>query len=319
MGDCIKSLESLEILVKAPASIANLGPGFDIASMAIDAFNDIVMVKACPGSGNLKVVSKDHKVPHNERNTAYAAAEALMNKYGINEYDIKVLINKGIPVSVGLGSSGASAAATVYALNKLFNLEASYSDLIYCAGLGEAIVSGEPHYDNVSASLIGGVVFLDPETMEIFRVDAPDVYISIVIPHIYVNSLKTKYARELLPKYVSLRKHVIQSAKLAKLILGAALKDPLLFGKGVSSDHIVEEKRSAMIPNYYEAKKSAIEAGALGFNISGAGPTVFAICSSHNTATKVSLTIREVFEKHGINAEYFIAKPSNTGAKVIEK
>lgn len=315
----LKELVNASLKVEAPASIANIGPCFDIASIAISLFKDEVEVEVKEGSGNVEVKVVNKTIPEGNQNTAYGAAKSLIESYNLNNIDVTIKVKKGIPVAAGLGSSGATAAAVTFALSKLLNIDLSNEEMVYHAGNGESIVSGTPHYDNVSASLFGGLVLVDPGTMKFIKLKAPNFYLALITPEIKFGSeLKTKIARSILPKTIDMRTHVAQSFQVAKLVFGLLSNNLKFIGEAVSSDFIVERERSKLIPFYWEAKKLALSEGALGFNISGAGPTMFAVCSSEDTASNVAKAVSEFFISNSINASHYVTTPSQSGAKVVE-
>ncbi len=315
-GDAAK-----HVTVKAPGSIANLGPGFDILAIAISEFQDIVEVSLTPGNSKIHVTSKGFNIPSGEHNVAYAVAKGFMEKYGIGDVDLHIRVVKGVPPASGLGSSGATSAATAFALSKLFKLNLSDEELMYLAGLGEAFATGSPHYDNVAASLFGGFVIIDANRGRAYSFK-PNVKLSIaiVIPKLYefMNRRKTEYARSLLPRQIDLDTHIKQSSSLAKLIYALFTNNVELFGEAISTDFIVEPHRAKMIPYYYELKKLALEHGALGFNISGAGPSVFSIHRTSEEAKYVGEKLSEFLINKGVECSYIVSHVSESGVKVVE-
>jgi homoserine kinase len=313
----LKEVVSASLRVEAPASIANLGPCFDIASVAISSFKDEVEVKVEEGNGNVEVEVVNETLPEGNQNTAYGAAKSLIESYNIDNLDVLIKVKKGIPVAAGLGSSGATASAVTFGLSRLLNINLSDEEMVYHAGNGESVVSGVPHYDNVSASLFGGIVLVDPSTMKVIKLNAPNFYLALITPKIKLVNFKTKLARGILPNTVDLRTHVVQSFQVARLIVGVLNNNLKLIGEAASSDFIVEKERSKLIPFYWEAKKLALSEGALGFNISGAGPTVFAVCSSESIANNVAKAVSEFFIDHGVAASRCVTTPSRFGAKIV--
>lgn len=307
-------------MVKAPASIANLGPGFDILAMAIDGLYDVVNVTVKPGTGTVRVVSTGFNVPSGERNAAYAVAREFISKYGVHGVDVHIEVIKGIPPACGLGSSGATAAATAYALSRILDLGVEEEELLYLAGVGELHVAGSLHYDNVAASLFGGVVIVDPESRKVLkhtpRMRVPVAVVAPLIPGLRC-ARKTEYARSLLPGQVELGVHVKQTSALAKLIYALFTDDLELLGKSISVDYIAEPCRSKLIPYYYELKELALKNGALGFNISGAGPSVFFIHRSLEEAKATGELLVEFLESKGVDASLYVSTVSPNGAELL--
>ncbi|MEM1613264.1 MAG: homoserine kinase [Desulfurococcaceae archaeon] len=306
--------------MRAPASIANLGPGFDILAMAIDGPYDTVSVTVRPGPGIIHVTSMGFDVPSGELNVAYAVTREFISKYRLRGVDVHVEVVKGVPPACGLGSSGATAAAVVYALSRVFNLNIGEKDLLHLAGTGELYVAGSLHYDNVAASLFGGVVIVDPESREVLKY-TPKVRIpvAIVTPQIprlrYVR--KTEYARSLLPKHVELGTHVKQTSALARLIYALLTNNLELLGKSISIDYIAEPYRSKLIPYYCELKELALRNGAPGFNISGAGPSVFFIHRNIEEARRTGELLVEFLKSKGVDAFLYVSTVSPDGAKPL--
>lgn len=303
------------ILVESPASIANLGPGFDILALAIDGLHDRVLVEAVDGS-EIEVAAD--KTPSGRGNSAYAVAEYMLRKYSLR-CGVRIRVQKGVPVSAGLGSSGATSAAVAYALNELYALNLPPEELLEAAAEGEYMVSGAKHYDNVAASLLGGLVVVGKETgLGVLRLDPPEVWLGVVIIRSGIKG-KTGLARSLLPKRVGLRKHVAQTSALAMLLVSAYLRDPVLFGRAVSVDLVAEPVRKTMIPLYDELKATAIKEGAMGFNISGAGPSVFVVHVNRGEAERIATILAYRLRSEGVEARPLVVRPSKAGAVILDR
>lgn len=274
-----------------------------------------------PGSGRIDVESKGFNVPSGEHNAAYAVAQGFIERYGVKGVDLHIRVVKGVPPALGLGSSGATSAATAFALSKLFQLDIGDYELLYLSGLGEAFTSSSPHYDNVAASLFGGFVIVDLNRGRVYTFK-PNmrIGIAIVTPKLqeFVGKRKTEYARSLLPKQIDLDVYVKQSSSLAKLVYAMLSNNIELFGEAVSTDFIVEPYRARMIPYYYELKKLAHDYGALGFNISGAGPSVFSVHRTLEEAKYVGEKLRDFLISRGVECDCIVSHVSETGARVIE-
>ena len=314
----IRSEKKVRVVVEAPASIANLGPGFDVLAMAIDSFKDIVELVAKLGSGKIVVKVEGFKVPEGKENVAYGVIREAINKYGLDGIDFYVKIIKGVPPALGLGSSGATSAATAYALSLALNLGLDGKELIKLAGSGEAMVAGLPHYDNVSASILGGVVLIDPESIEVLKIEPKKTFwIAIVSPDIPRSPKKTYLARKILPSNVDIRTVTKQLASIGKVIHALCMGDLELLGRAISSDYIIEPARAKLIPNYWELKKIALENGALGFNIAGAGPSVFSIYYTKEDAIRVGNLMINHLKELGIYARLHIARISKYGVRCV--
>ncbi|MEM1897261.1 MAG: homoserine kinase [Ignisphaera sp.] len=313
MGNCTS------IKVRAPASIANIGPGFDILAMAIEGIYDIVEVTVCRGNGSIDIKVEGLDVPLGKDNIVYAIAQNVIAKYGLYDIDIAINIVKGVPPASGLGSSGASSAATAYAFMKLLNREHDEYEMLKIAGEGEAVAVGTPHYDNVAASLFGGIVVLDLNKERVYKIKPSfPIHIAIVIPKGVVKvSRKTEFARSVLPKSIDLATYVKQSSALAKLMYALMSNDIELFGEAVSTDFIAEPYRANLIPYYYELKELALKLGALGFNISGAGPAVFSIYRSSEEALNVGKKLISFLNDKGLYSDLIVTRVSHKGAEIL--
>ncbi|MEM1567468.1 MAG: homoserine kinase [Thermofilaceae archaeon] len=274
------------VVVRAPASIANLGCLFDAAAMAIEAFYDEVVAEET--GGELRVEAEGENVPSGRMNVAYAAAQHLLTKVYGRETGVLIRVRKGVPVGSGLGSSGASAAATVVAVNELLGIGASVAELLEAAGAGEALAAGSAHYDNAAASLLGGIVLIDPQNPRLHVVLEPPSWLHVVVffrqsPH----AQKTKAMRCILPESVSLRdaSHWAFTAAAFAAGLARGIKRCISFA---SDGGIVESVRARSIPGYWEMKRAALRTGALAFNISGAGPSLFALAEEDKLDSIVS-------------------------------
>lgn len=303
----------------APATIANLGPGFDIVGLAIESYRDVVKIEfADDDSVTLEVINNTGvdvaSKPY--QNSAVVSALKVMEYAGVRR-GFKMKLEKNVPIGIGLGSSGASAAAAAYAMNVLLGNKLPIEVLVKSAGEGERVACGAPHLDNVAPSLYGGfTMILDVDKPEILNVKpSVDFLIVLVTPKVKLPMNKTEYARSLLPKKIDLEMMVKQSASLTRLIIGILDGDLEMIGKAISSDYIVEPARSIMIPRFYEVKETALKAGALGFSISGAGPSVFALTYPED-AERICSKITSKFHEYGIEAVGRIVRPSPTGARI---
>jgi len=279
------------VRVRAYSSSANLGPGFDALALAHTSFYDEVEVRLEPGSGSVTVetVYGPYASGAGGADTAKQAVEALLELTAtrLQAEDLVLRVYKGVPPGLGLGSSGASAAAAVKAAAAVLGLEPSEEVLIEAAGRGEAAAAGAPHYDNVAASILGGlaVVATDREgRLYATRLEL-DAWLAIYVPRSQMQTrAKTKLMREILPQKVSLASAARNWSRLALLVAAAALGDLRLLGVMMMQDEIVEPVRQKYVPCYTEVKKTALDAGALGVSISGAGPSMIALAGDEKTA-----------------------------------
>jgi homoserine kinase len=301
----------------APASVGNVAIGFDILGFAVDALGDRVTVtkRNEPGVGITRVRGIAGELPKDpRRNTAgqalLAMQEALELPFGFN-----LEIDKGIPLGSGLGGSAASAVGAVVAANALLAQPCSKLELLKFAMQGEAVASGSLHVDNISPSLFGGLVLtvgIDHPRVKQIPVP-PDVRAVILHPHMF---LSTKQARAILKRTVELSDFVWQTANLAGFISGCYTND-LDMIRASLEDVVIEPQRQALIPGFQDVRRAAMEAGALGCSISGAGPTTFAWARESNAAA-VRDAMRGEFERKSIQLDEWIVQIESAGARVIE-
>jgi homoserine kinase len=304
----------------APASSANLGAGFDVFGVALDALFDKVSVDVVKvdKSVQLFVSGKGSEfIPTKpEKNTAGIVAEALLKASGKN-CGLIINIEKGVRTGSGLGSSGASAAASVLAINEALGLGLTNKELIKFAALGEIAAAGVPHADNVSASIMGFfTAVISHEPLEVLQLSMPgNAKFVIVTPEII---LETRKARSVLPKHIKLSDAVHNVARASAFVAGVLTNNLNLMGMGMD-DIIAEPYRASLIPGFFDVKKRALEAGAVGVAISGSGPSVLALVdSSKNVENKVAEAMKEGFEVNGIRCEVVIAK-SGPGARIVRR
>ena len=306
-------MNTKQIEVFSPASIANLGPGFDVFGIALDGIGDTLRVELAPESG-VKVVMKGREagsIPTDPgKNSAGAVLQHVLENHDSSRGFV-VEVEKRVPPGKGMGSSGASAAGAAFAAIKLLKLELSDSEAVKLAAQGEAAVAGSPHADNVSASLLGGFVMVG-EGYDVVRLEPPMFDIVVVVPDVHYEN-KTRLARSLLPEKVLLKNAVHNVGSASRMAAAIAMGDADLFGRSIS-DHLVEPRRAQMIPDFWKVKQAALDAGALGCSISGGGPSLFAV--GGDTA-RVGEAMREAFEEAGVASDIYLTRPSRLGARAI--
>jgi homoserine kinase len=310
--------EPKEVRVFAPATVANVACGYDVLGFAINAPGDEVVVRHSdkPGLRITKITGDDGKLPKTvEGNTAGVAALDLLRHLGMTDRGIEMEIHKKMPFGSGLGSSAASAVAGVYAVNKLIGEPLSKKQLLPFAMTGEASADGAYHADNVGPSLLGGIVFIrSNQELDIAQLPVPkDLYAAVVHPDI---EILTKVAREILPTEIPLDNATQQIGNLGGLICGLIQEDYGMISRSIH-DVIAEPRRQKLIPEFYAAKRAALSNGALGFSISGAGPSVFALCEGEATAKKVAAAVADVFTKIGLTNQPYVSPINQQGVHVI--
>ena len=295
------------VKVRTPSSTANLGPGFDVFGLALDAFYDEVTVSRI--EKRIVITTQDDIPVKIDQNTAGLVAKAMKKKFKISG-GIEIKIKKNIPPGFGLGSSAASAAACAVGINKMYNLKLSPNELVSYAGIGEKASAGSIHYDNVAASVLGGFVIVNSNPLNVVRVDAPnDLVLCIAVPEIKVPKKKTKVSRSVIPKVVKLSDAVVNLANATNIVAGFLNNDSKLIGESVK-DIIVEPARKHMIPGFNIVKKNALRAGAFGVTISGAGPSVIAFTNKSQDVRKIGNSMRRGFKAAKKNSKIIVCKPS---------
>ena len=299
------------ISVKAPSSTANLGPGFDVFGLAIDAFYDeITLTKTKSG---ITIITEDNIPTDPENNTAGLVVKNMVKRFKIKS-GIEIKIKKGVPAGFGMGSSAASAAATAVAFDKLFGLRLDGNSLVEFAGSGEKASAGTIHYDNVAASVLGGFVIVKTNPLDIIRIDPPiNLRMCVAVPKLEVPKKKTKVSRGVIPKKVKFTDSVLNVSNASAIVAGFMKKDSELIGTSIK-DVIVEPARQHMIPGYAKIKENTLKAGALGVTISGAGPSIIAFSQKSANLKKISLAMSKGFASANIICQTIICKPSKGAA-----
>jgi homoserine kinase len=301
------------ITVRAPSSTANLGPGFDVFGLAVDAFFDeITLTKKKSG---ISIITEDNVPTNPDNNTAGLVVKNMIKKFKIKD-GIEIKIKKGVPAGFGMGSSAASAAATVIAFDKMYGLKLDENTLVEFAGTGEKASAGSIHYDNVAASVLGGFVIVRTNPLNVIKIEPPtNLRMCVAVPKLEVPKKKTKVSRGVIPKKVRLIDSISNLSNAAAIVAGFMKKDPEMIGNSIK-DVIVEPARQHMIPGFAKVKENALKAGAFGVTISGAGPSVIAFSESSADLKKISLAMSKGFASANTKCQTVICKPSK-GAIVI--
>lgn len=323
-----KSTEPLPVFsaVKtfAPATVANLGPGFDFLGCAVDGIGDYVSLRVDPdvhpGEVSISDISgAGSKLSKNPLwNCAGIAAIAVMKMLSIRSVGLSLSLEKGLPLGSGLGSSAASAAAAAVAVNELFGAPLSRSDLVIAGLESEAKVSGY-HADNVAPSILGGFILIrsyDP--LELMQLQFPlekSLYFVLVNPEF---EAPTKKMRAALPPEITMSHHVWNCSQAGALVASVLQGDLIGLGKALSSDKIVEPRRAPLIPGMDAVKKAAILAGAFGCTISGAGPTAVAVTDSEEMGGVIGEKMVEAFWSEGnLKSSVMVKQLDRVGARLI--
>jgi homoserine kinase len=280
------------VVVRAPSSTANLGPGFDVFGLALDAYYDEVHLKK--SDHGIKIQSSDRIPLVPEKNSAGLVIKEMAKKFKIKS-GIVLKIKKGVPAGFGLGSSAASAAAAAVAFDSLFELNLDSNTLVEFAGMGEKASAGSVHYDNVAASVLGGFVIVRTNPLNVIKIEPPkELVLCVAIPDLDIPAKKTQVSRSVLPKQVKLSDSVSNLSNAAAIVAGFMKKDVEMIGTSIK-DVIVEPARQHLIPGFSQVKKNALNAGAMGVTISGAGPSVIAFASRSSNPKKICTAMEKGF------------------------
>ncbi|MEM6724241.1 MAG: homoserine kinase, partial [Bacteroidota bacterium] len=308
-----------EIKVFAPATVSNLACGFDLLGFPIFGPGDeiIARLRDQPGVEITKITGAESKLPlAAEKNTAGVAALAVLKHLGIDDKGMTFQINKKMPIGSGMGSSAASAVAGAFAANELLGRPLSKIELLRFASAGEQIASGGSiHLDNVAPCLLGGITLnRSNQDFDVLQIPVPERLICVLVfPEIQI---LTAEARSILSSTVLLKKHIEQSANLGGLVTGFFTKDLSLIQRSLK-DVIIEPQRSKLIPGFYDVQQAALEAGALGCSISGAGPSIFALCSNDQAAKACGEGMQKAFKTYGIESRLFISPINEEGVRTL--
>jgi homoserine kinase len=307
----------------APATVSNVGCGFDVLGFALDTPGDIVVAEALAGDTGVEIgaiegdggrLSRDPA-----RNTAGAAVQALLTRLGAARA-IRLTIHKGIPLASGIGGSGASAVAAVVAANELLGRPAPLEMLVECAMEAEIAGCGAAHPDNVAPSLYGGFVLARARALpdgrsDVIRLPVPEgLSCAVLHPHLEV---ATGPARALLGESVPLAAAVRQWGNVGGLVAGLFLNDLPLIARTLE-DYVAEPKRAHLVPGFEMVKQAAAAAGALGCSLSGSGPSLFALCASRERAELVGEAMRSAFtSSSAVGADLWISPVGRQGARIV--
>ncbi|WP_375579073.1 homoserine kinase [Marivirga tractuosa] len=307
-----------KIKVFAPATIANVGPGYDILGLALEGVGEHLEIELLDSDAIII-----HPIPEypdlplspNE-NIAGIVAQAMLNQLGLKQ-GLSIKIEKAVKPGSGLGSSGCTAAATAFALNELLDQAFSQLELVEFAMLGEKATSGKAHADNVAASLVGGFCIIKSyHPLEILNIPFPKE-LRIVVAHPQIE-VKTADSKKILKKEMVLPDVITQMGNIAALISGLTTSNYDWIRSGMN-DLIAEPIRSYLIPGFAQAKSLAMETGALGCSISGSGPSIFAFCENENQAKEVGDKWKQFYADLEIDSKIYLSKINARGTYKMEE
>ena len=303
------------IKVFAPASVANVAVGFDVLGFALEAPGDEIIVREGkqPGLMISEIQGAGGKLPYDiMKNTAGYAAHRLLQFVGETDRPLEMEIHKKMPFGSGLGSSAASAAAGVFAVNEFLKTGLTKYEILRFAVEGEQIADGAFHADNVAPALLGGMIMIrDNETLDIKKLHIPSgLFVSVIYPHI---EILTKESRGILKQEVSFKDVIRQQGNLGAFVAAMYTSDFGMIGRSLQ-DLLVEPQRAHLIPHFFAMKEQAMNAGALGFSISGAGPSMFALSDNSGIAEKINEQANLLYQKNKVPVTTYLSKINHEGA-----
>ena len=302
----------------APATVSNVGCGFDVLGFALASPGDEVTARRAPSGVSIDdILGDEGRLPREAaRNTAGVAAQALLTAAG-EPRGVALTIRKGLPLASGLGGSAASAAAAVVAVDALFELHASIDLLVTCALEGERLGAGSAHADNIAPALCGGFVLVRcANPPDIIRLPVPAGLTAVVVHPAL--EIETAMARRLLGDTVPLKDAIQQWANLGALVDGLHRCDFDLIGRSLV-DTVAEPRRAPLVPGLAAIKRAAAAAGALGCSLSGSGPSLFALCRNVGDAQRVaSAMAAAVRAEIGGDPQTYVSSIAPHGARVIQ-
>ncbi len=303
------------VKIFCPATIANISCGFDVLGLALKGIGDEMVIKKVPSPGLkiTKISGLDLPLEIN-KNVAGVAGLAFMEASTYTG-GFEIEIYKKIKAGSGIGSSAASAAGAVWAMNYLIDSPFNQHQLVQFAMAGEKLASGVAHADNVAPAIYGGFTLVrSTEPLDVVPIHVPkELYASIIHPHI---EIKTSDSRKILKTSISLADGIKQWGNVGALVAGLFQEDYDLISRALE-DHIVEPIRSILIPGFDEVKLAALQAGALGCGISGSGPSIFALSKGEKTAQKVTLAMSKVFENIGLSHDAYVSEINTKGIQIM--
>ncbi|HVH15505.1 MAG TPA: homoserine kinase [Candidatus Angelobacter sp.] len=310
-----------QAVARAFCSTANLGAGFDVFGLALKRYSDLVSARITSGK-KIRIIVRGpegRNIPVEvKKNSAGPPALDLARKAHLKK-GLEIIVEKRVPHGLGLGSSGATAAACTKVLDALLELHLSNDELVQVASLGEKAVAGTAHADNVAASLLGGFVIVYDKPVRTISLKPP-TYLAVVVvtPQLPAQADKTRKARKIIPEKIGVKNAVLNLGRASAMATAFAQGDIRIIGTGME-DEIAEPYRQHLIPGYHEVKRAGLEAGAAGASISGAGPSLVAIVDEDREDPRlVAQAMGHAFSQNNVGSNYFITRPAR-GASIVKE
>lgn len=305
-----------KIKVFSPGSITNLSCGYDILGVCLNNRGDEITVTKTENKGIIIKSNDDYNISNDiNKNVAGIAAQALLKKTS-TEFGFEIEIKKGIKPGSGIGSSAASSAGTVFAINQLLDSPFSQLDLIKFSMEGEKFVSDSYHADNVAPIILGGITLVRSiNEIDVIKLPTPkSLEVIIIRPNI---EIKTSDSRKVLRKKIKIEEMVQQSANLGSFVSSLYNEDFNLMSRSIV-DIIAEPNRRILIPEFDNIIKLSKINGAIAAGISGSGPSIFSLSKDTIISEKILKATTDHYNKLGISYDGFISKINTTGIKILE-
>ena len=303
-----------EIIIHAPATVANLVCGFDVLGLCLAEPYDIMKVRLLDEKQVIIRTTDNFPLPLDPAmNTAGAP---LLEMIAVLKQDVgfEVIITKQIKPGSGIGSSAASAAGAVVAANELLDNIFTKEELVRFAMFGEKVASGVKHADNIAPCIYGGVTLIRSIfPLDIIPISSPVLFVTVLHPQIEV---RTSDAREILRKEVLLKDAIRQWGNIGGLVAGLMKGDYDLIGRSLE-DVIIEPVRSILIPGFDIIKTECKSAGAIGGGISGSGPSIFMLSRDEQTANIVAAVMKSIYDKIGVNYHIYVTTINHQGVRKL--
>ena len=292
-------------IVRVPATTANLGPGFDCLGIALDIFNELTVAQ----THSLNIIVQGEgtgQISLRQDNLVYRAIATVFAKLGKPVPELSLNCLNRIPLARGLGSSAAAVAGGLVAANELLGKPLSSDELLQ---LGAGM---EGHADNIAPALFGGCQLVYREEDRYHHVPVPLPKGLTAVLFIPDFAMSTAKARNILPPKVSRADAVFNIGRVSLLTL-AMSTGKLEYLKIATQDRLHQPARQSMFPAMENIFKAALEAGALGAFLSGAGSTILAFTEGESLSGEIGKAMQDAATKAGVNGRVQVARPSAQG------
>jgi homoserine kinase len=304
------------VCAEAPGGIGNFGPGLDVIGAAVAGVCDRVWAVRDESHTGVRIDRPGHSdLPRDaSRHACGIAAMEVLKLCGHPDTGISLMLEKNLPLAGGQGGSAASAVAAAVAVDALLGKTLTTNELIRAALASESKLAGH-HGDNIIPSLVGGIVLIRSlETLDFHPLPVPpSLRIVLVHPSYRVS---TQDARRALPEWVERTTTIHQMAQVGAIVQALSTGDLELLGRAMD-DQLAEPVRTPLLPGFSDAKRAAMDAGALGCSISGAGPSVFALVDDDSLGQEVAAAMVSAYARRNVNADWRVTTIDEKGARIV--